>query len=207
MVLDKSSKLSKDDDLLKIQIEFEQKNPNIILCSKPFHKIEFLNRLINSVEDPIIVVDADLLYTGYVESGMIQKKENLVIFNPDGKDWREKLSEIISKVSKERFLVIIDSFNGVYNLFDELEAARLINSCIMLLSSIGNQTKSSVIVTGMARKKENGEWVLSPGGKHIIKSEKTGIFYLKKSLNDLVMSTLEKSDVDPKKFIIKQENN
>jgi hypothetical protein len=206
-VLDKSPELFIDDDLSKIQIEFEQKNPNIILCSKPFHKIEFLNRLINSVEDPIIIVDMDLLYTGYVESGMIQKKENLVIFCPEKKDWKEKLSEIISKVSKERFLVIIDSFNGVYNLFDELEAARLINSCIMLLSSIGNQTKSSVIVTGMARKKENGEWVLSPGGKHIIKSEKTGIFYLKKSLNDLVMSTLEKSDVDPKKFIIKQENN
>jgi hypothetical protein len=206
-VLDKNPELFIDDDLLKIQIEFEQKNPNIILCSKPFHKIEFINRLINSVEDPIIIVDMDLLYTGYVESGMIQKKENLVIFHPEKKDWKEKLSEIISKVSKERFLVIIDSFNGVYNLFDELEAARLINSCIMLLSSIGNQTKSSVIVTGMARKKENGEWVLSPGGKHIIKSEKTGIFYLKKSLNDLVMSTLEKSDVDPKKFIIKQENN
>jgi len=206
-VLDKNPELSMNDDLLKIQIEFEQKNPNIILCSKPFHKIEFLNRLINSVEDPIIIVDMDLLYTGYVESGMIQKKENIVIFCPDKKDWKEKLSEIISRVSKERFLVIIDSFNGVYNLFDELEAARLINSCIMLLSSIGNQTKSSVIVTGMARKKENGEWVLSPGGKHIIKSEKTGIFYLKKSLDDLVMTTLEKSDADPKKFIIKQENN
>ena len=206
-MLDKNPELFIDDDLSKIQIEFEQKNPNIILCSKPFHKIEFINRLINSIEDPIIIVDMDLLYTGYVESGMIQKKENLVIFCPEKKDWKEKLSEIISKVSKERFLVIIDSFNGVYNLFDELEAARLINSCIMLLSSIGNQTKSSVIVTGMARKKENGEWVLSPGGKHIIKSEKTGIFYLKKSLNDLVMSTLEKSDIDPKKFIIKQENN
>lgn len=206
-MLDKSPELSIDDDLSKIQIEFEQKNPNIILCSKPFHKIEFLNRLINSVEDPIIVVDVDLLYTGYVESGMIQKKENLVIFNPNNKDWKEKLSEIISKVSKERFLVIIDSFNGVYNLFDELESARPVNSCIMLLSDIGNQTKSSVIVTGMARKKENGEWVLSPGGKHIIKSEKTGIFYLKKSLNDLVITTLDSSDIDPKKFIIKEENH
>ena len=138
---------------------------------------------------------------------MIKKKENLVIFNPDNKDWREKLSEIISKVSKERFLVIVDSFNGVYNLFDELESARLFNSCIMLLSSIGNQTKSSVIVTGMARKKENDEWVLSPGGKHIIKSEKTGIFYLKKSLNDLVITSLDRTDTDPKKFIIKEENN
>ena len=205
-MLDKNPELSIDDDLTKIQIEFEQKNPNIILCSKPFHKIEFLNRLINSVKDSIIIVDMDLLYTGYVQSGMIKKKENVIIFCPDKIDWKEKLTKIISNVSKERFLVIIDSFNGVYNLFDDLESARFINSCIMLLSSIGNQTKSSVIVTGMARKKDNDEWVLSPGGKHIIKSEKTGVYFLKKSLNDLVIVTLEKADTDSRKFVIKQEN-
>ena len=205
-MLDKNPKLSIDDDLMKIQIEFEQKNPNIILCSKPFHKIEFLNRLINSVKDPIIIVDMDLLYTGYVQSGMIKKKENVTIFCPEKIDWKEKLSKIISNISKERFLVIVDSFNGVYNLFDGLESARFINSCIMLLSSIGNQTKSSVIVTGMARKKDDDEWVLSPGGKHIIKSEKTGVYFLKKSLNDLVIVTLEKVGTNSRKFIIKQEN-
>ena len=205
-MLDKNPELAIDDDLTKIQIEFEQKNPNIILCSKPFHKIEFLNRLINSVKDPIIIVDMDLLYTGYVQSGMIKKKENVTIFCPNKIDWKEKISKIISNISKERFLVIIDSFNGVYNLFDELESARFINSCIMLLSSIGNQTKSSVIVTGMARKKDDDEWVLSPGGKHIIKSEKTGVYFLKKSLNDLVIVTLEKVGTNSRKFIIKQEN-
>ena len=58
----------------------------------------------------------------------------------------------------------------------------------------------------MARKKDNDEWVLSPGGKHIIKSEKTGVYFLKKSLNDLVIVTLEKADTDSKKFVIKQES-
>ena len=203
-MLDKNPELSVDD-MIKIQIEFEQKNPNIILCSKPFHKTEFLNRLINTIEGSIIIVDMDLLYTGYVQSGMIQKKENVMIFCPDKSDWKQRLTDIISKVSKERFLIIIDSFNGVYNLFDELESARLINSCIMLLSSIGNQTKSSVIITGMARKKDD-EWVLSPGGKHIITSENTGIYFLKKLQNDLVITTLEKTDANSSKFIIKQEN-
>lgn len=203
-MLDKNPELSVDD-MIKIQIEFEQKNPNIILCSKPFHKTEFLNRLINTIEGSIIIVDMDLLYTGYVQSGMIQKKENVMIFCPDKSDWKQRLTDIISKVSKERFLIIIDSFNGVYNLFDELESARLINSCIMLLSSIGNQTKSSVIITGMARKKDD-EWVLSPGGKHIITSENTGIYFLKKLQNDLVITTIEKTDANSSKFIIKQEN-
>lgn len=194
MVLDKNPEQIIDTNLTQIQIKFEQNNPNIVLCSKPFHKIEFLNRLINSTEDPIIFIDMDLLYTGYVESKMIQKKENLTIFCPDKSDWEEKFSEIISKVSKDRFLVIIDSFNGVYNLFDDLESAIFINSCIMLLSSIGNHVKSSVVITGMARKKENDGWVLSPGGRHIIKSEKTGVYFLKKTENNLLISTLEQTD-------------
>ncbi len=191
MVLDKNPGQIIDNDLTEIQIKFEQNNPNVILCSKPFHKIEFLNRLINSTEDPIIFIDMDLLYAGYVESKMIQKKQNLTIFYPNKINWEEKFSEIISKVSKNRFLVIIDSLNGVYNLFDDLESAIFINSCLMLLSSVGNHVKSSVLITGIARKKENDDWILSPSGRHIIKSERTGVYCLKKTGNNMTISTLE----------------
>ena len=206
MVLDKSPEQVLDNNLTHIQNEFGQNTPSIVLCSEPFHKAEFLNRLINAVENPIIFVDMDLLYTGYVESGMIQKKNNVTIFHPDKISWRKKLLEIITKVSKEKFLVVIDSFNGVYNMFDDLESARFINSCIMLLSSVGRQTSSSVVITAMARKKENNEWVISPGGKQIIKSGKTGIYFLKKIDNDLVIKTFEDSDTNSKIFKIEKEN-
>jgi len=201
-VLDKSHEQILDNKLIHIQNEFEKNMPNIVLCSEPFHKAEFLNRLINSVENPIIFVDMDLLYTGYVESGMIQKKDNVIIFHLNKVSWREKLLEIISKISKEKFLVVIDSFNGVYNIFDDLESARFINSCIMLLSSVGRQTSSSVVVTTMARKKDNNEWVLLPGGKQIIKSGKTGVYFLKKIENSLMISTLGDRDINSKIFKI-----
>ncbi len=206
MVLDKSPEQILDNNLTHIQNEFEKNIPSIVLCSEPFHKMEFINRLINSFKSPIIFVDMDLLYTGYVESGMIQKKDNVIIFHPNKATWREKLSEIISKISKEKFLVVIDSFNGVYNMFDDLESARFINSCIMLLSSVGRQTSSSVVITTIARKKENNEWILLPGGKQIIKSGKTRIYFLKKIKNSLVISTLEDSDTNSKIFKIEQEN-
>ncbi len=206
MVLDKSPEQILDNNLTHIQNEFEKNIPSIVLCSEPFQKAEFLNRLINSVKSPIIFVDIDLLYTGYVESGMIQKKDNVIIFHPNKASWREKLSEIISKISKEKFLVVIDSFNGVYNMFDDLESARFINSCIMLLSSVGRQTSSSVVITAMTRKKENNEWIISPGGKQIIKSRKTGVYFLKKIENNLVISIIEDRDTNSKIFKIEQEN-
>ena len=202
MVLDKSPEWVLDNNLTHIKNEFGRNIPSIILCSEPFHKVEFFNKLINSVENPIIFVDMDLLYTGYIESGMIQKKDNVIIFHPDKTSWTKKLSDIITKISKEKFLVVIDSFNGIYNMFDDLESAIFINSCIMLLSSLGRETNSSIVIFAMARKKENKEWILSPGGKQIIKSKKTGVYFLKKNEDDLIISVLEKNDTNSKIFKI-----
>ena len=190
-MLDKNPEIILDDNLKKIYNEFKKNVPNLVLCSNSFHKIEFLNKLINSVENPIIFVDMDLLYSGYIESKMIQKRENLVIFQPNKVNWEKKLSEIISKGSKSEFLIIIDSFNGIYNLFDDLESARFVNSCIMLLASLGNQSNSTIVITAMARKKDNNKWTLSPGGKHILKSVKTGVYFLKKNQNDLKINYID----------------
>ena len=188
--MDKSPEIISDDNLEYIQNEFKKNIPNLILCSNSFHKIEFLNKIIRSTKNPIIFVDMDLLYSGYIESKMIQEKENLMIFQPSNLNWKEKLSEIITKISKKEFLIIIDSFNGIYNLFDDLESARFVNSCIMLLSSLGKQTNSTIVITAMARKKENSEWILSPGGKKIMKLVKMGIFFIKKKQNDLIINSI-----------------
>ena len=189
-MLDKSPEIILNENLEYIQNEFKKNIPNLILCSNSFHKIEFLNKIIISTKNPIIFVDMDLLYSGYIESKMIQEKENLMIFQPSNLNWKEKLSEIITKVSKKEFLIIIDSFNGIYNLFDDLESARFVNSCIMLLSSLGKQTNSTIVSTAMASKIENSEWILSPGGKHIMKSAKMEIYFLRKIQNDLTIRTI-----------------
>ena len=189
-MLDKSPEIILDDNLKYIQSEFKKNIPNLILSSNSFHKIEFLNKIISSTKNPIIFVDMDLLYSGYIESKIIQHKENLTIFQPSNLNWKEKLAEISNKISKEEFLIIIDSFNGIYNIFDDLESARFVNSCIMLLSSLGKQSNSTIIITALARKKENSEWILSPGGKKIMKLVKMGIFYIKKKQNDLIINSI-----------------
>ena len=189
-MLDKSPEIILDDNLEYIQSEFKKNIPNLILSSNSFHKIEFLNKIISYTKNPIIFVDMDLLYSGYIESKIIQHKENLTIFQPSNLNWKEKLAEISNKISKKEFLIIIDSFNGIYNIFDDLESARFVNSCIMLLSSLGKQSNSTIIITAMARKKENSEWILSPGGKKIMKSVKMGIYFIKKKQNDLIINSI-----------------
>ena len=89
-------------------------------------------------------------------------------------------------------------------MFDSIDSARFINSCIRLLSSIGRQSNSSIVIAGIARKNKNRDLVLSPGGKQVIKSSNTGIFFLKKVENDLIISVQEGNN-GSKSFKIEQK--
>ena len=206
MVLDKNPEQILDTELIYVKNEFSNKNPNIILCSEPFLKAEFLNELIESSKYPIIFLDFDLLYSGYIVSEMIKKNDRIEIYRPNKIDWKKIISEIAKRISNEKFLVVIDSFNGFYNIFDEKESGRFINASLMLLSSIGRECGSSVIITAMVRKNDNGEWILSPGGRHIIDSKKSGIYHLKRIGNSLMLSSLNQMGTTEKIFKIDHSN-
>ena len=204
--MDKNPEQILDTELIYVRNEFSNKNPNIILCSEPFLKAEFLNELINSIKCPIIFLDFDLLYSGYIVSEMIKKNDKVKIYHPNKADWKKIISEIAKRISNEKFLVVIDSFNGFYNIFDEKESGRFINASLMLLSSIGRECGSSVIITAMVRKNDNGEWILSPGGRHIIDSKKSGIYHLKRIGNSLMLSSLNQMGTTEKIFKFDHSN-
>ena len=206
MVLDKNPEQILDGKIKYGRNEFLNKNPNIILCSEPFLKAEFLNELIDSINYPVIFLDFDLLYSGYIVSEMIKKNDKVEIYRPSKANWKKIITEIAKKISNEKVLVVIDSFNGFYNIFDEKESGRFINASLMLLSSIGRESDSSVIITAMARKNDNDEWILSPGGRHIIDSKKSGTYHLKRIGNSLMLSSLNQIGTTEKIFKIDHSN-
>jgi hypothetical protein len=205
-VLDKNPEQILDDDLIYVKKEFSDKNPNIILCSEPFLKAEFLNELIDSINYPVIFLDFDLLYSGYVVSEMIKKNDSVEIYRPSKIDWKKIISEIAKRISNEKFLVVIDSFNGFYSIFDDKESGRFINASLMLLSSIGREYDSSVIITAIVRKNDDGEWILSPGGRHIIDSKKSGTYHLKRIGDSLILNSLNQVGSIEKIFKINYSN-
>jgi len=202
-VLDKNPNQVLNEVFVKLKIEFSDKNPIIILSSKPFVKSEFLINLIDSLNVPVIFFDFDLLYSGYINSGMIKKNEKVKILRPNEKDFQRHLKEVVEKISKERVLVILDSLNVLYNMFENLDSFRFTNATIMLLASIAKTTKSHIIVTAMVTKNEKKEWILSPGGKHLIESKKSGMYYLDNSESNLVLNPLNKKREKDNSFIIK----
>jgi hypothetical protein len=147
-------------------------------------------------------VDFDLLYSGYIVAEMIKKNEKVKIYRPINTDWEKIVSEIAKKISNEKFLILIDSFNGFYSIFDDREFGRFINASIMLLSFVGRESGSSIIITAMARKNDNDEWILSPSGRHIIDSKKSGMYFLQKIDNSLMLSSLNQVGITEKIFKI-----
>lgn len=206
-MLDKNPQLILDNDLTYVKKEFSTKNPNIILCSDPFLKAEILNELIDSTTFPIIFLDFDLLYSGYVVSELIKKNERVEIYRPSKIDLKKTISEIAKRISSEKSLLVIDSLNGFYNIFDEKESGRFINASLMLLSSIGSENSSLVLITALTRKNDGGEWILSPGGRHIIDSKKSGMYHLKRIDNSITVRSLNQITSTEKIFKIELFND
>ena len=202
-MLDKNPNQIFDNDLLQIKNEFLEKNPNFILSSNSFLKTEFLNKLIESVDVPVVFLDFDLLYSGYVNSGMIKKNERLEILVSSGRTFNDDIKKIIRKIENRKSLVIFDTINGLYNMFDELEYVRFINAAIMLLSSVAKNSKSLIVVTAMIRKNDS-EYTLSPTGRHLIRSKKTGFYNLIPSETGLILNIVGKSEKNIRSFEIKK---
>lgn len=188
--MDKSSEQSLSFDVSNITTEFFSKKSNLVLCKDVFDKAKFLNYLFTNTNDQIILLDTDLLMTGYFQSQMIPKRDNLMVFSPDESTWKLHLTEIIAKFSDKRCLIVIDSLNGAYNLFEGLESIRFVDSCIMLLLSMIKKSNSLLIITVSARQNKEKSWVLSPGGKEIINSENEHHYILNNQDNKLVIASL-----------------
>lgn len=200
--MDKNHNQALNQNISQIQSEFSGRNPNFVLSSNPFVKTEFLHKLVESINLPVFFLDCDLLYSGYVASGIINKNDKLKFFVTTKSSLNNDIKQIIKKIENEKSLIILDSLNGLYNMFDELEYVRFINSTIMLLSSVAKYSKSIIIITGMARKNESKEFVLSPTGRQIVRIKKAGFYELGLSKTSLILNLMENTQENKRSYEI-----
>lgn len=189
--------------LNEVKKYLEKNTLNSILCDEPFVKAVFLAKLIEQIDVPILYLDFDLLYNGYVNAEMLPRKVNVSLFSPSKNDWDQVLKKILMMILKEKSFVIIDSLNGLYNLFDYKDVGRLVNAYVMLLIFVAKESDSSVLVVNMARKKDEEEWVLSPSGRHVVDAKIMTNLYLKKQNSGIVVDVTraDESVVDSIKVI------
>jgi len=174
-----------------IQNILEQNTMNMIFYDDSFAKTAFFTKEIPNWEIPIFYFDFDLQYTGFVRARITPPLKNLTFLYPENGSLREDLKFVIEKISKKRSLIIIDSFNGFFNILEgEKDIGRLINSFLMLLASSGNHTKSTVLVGILSKLNDENKWVLYNTGRRVIDSEHFTKIQLIKSKNSIVTKVL-----------------
>ncbi len=176
-----------------------QEKFNSILYYDPFVKVTFFTKLLQDIKIPVLYLDLDLLYSGYVAAEILTPQRNVTLYNPTQETWNETLTKVLTKLSKTKSLVILDSLNGLYNIQNEQkDVGRLVVSYTMLLVSIAKKTGSYVIIPCMARYKKEEGWTLSPPGKRMIELQKAQKILLEKTDDKIVLNFLD----DSKKKII-----
>ena len=147
---------------------------NLIFYNDAFSKTKFMSKIIESFEDHIIYLDFDLLFSGYLESGHIEKPPNMEIIKPDKENLKELLPSVLTKISSRKTTLIVDSLNGLYNFIDDDNPVRVANSLIMLLTTNAKFSESILFVTCLGQKKDD-DWIL-PTGRHILEFENVNRF-------------------------------
>jgi len=182
-----------DNGTLNLESILSQTKINSILYSDPFLKAGFIAKLVQDTKIDILYLDLDLLYSGYVVSGMLTTPSNLSLFQPTMELWNKILTNILVKLSIKKSIIIVDSLNGLYNLLNEKkEIGKLVNSYIMLITSIARKTDSYVVVASMARFKKEEGWVLSPTGKRLIETNMVKKILLKQDESGIILDFLNK---------------
>lgn len=188
-VLDKNPKSFLNENIDYIKKILQHNTINSITYTEPFLKTIFLANLIPSIKNPVIYLDFDLLFSGYVTSGVISSNNTVTLLQPTKSNWNEILKTILKQISQEKSTIIIDSINGFYNLFYEIKnAGRLVNSLIMLLVCFSKMSKSHLIITTMIKQKNKDEWVLSVTGRHIVETKHMTKIHLDKKNGNLKMT-------------------
>lgn len=184
-----------DNDINNLGNILSQTKINSILYSEPFLKAGFIAKLVQDTKIDILYLDLDLLYSGYVTSGILQATQNLSLFQPTSELWNKTLTNLLIKLSTKKSLVIVDSLNGLYNLLNERkEIGKLVNSYIMLITSMARKTDSYVVVASMVRFKKEEGWILSPTGKRLIETNMVKKILLKQDESGIILDFLNNKE-------------
>src|SRR5579872_1456232 len=104
---------------LNLQTMFDQDLINSVFYSDPFLKAGFISKLVQDTKLEVLYLDLDLLYSGYVVSGILAAEKNVTLFQPTSETLYQMIKEILVKASLSQTIVVVDSLNGLYNILNQ----------------------------------------------------------------------------------------
>lgn len=149
---------------------------NALLYTDPFAKICLLCSLAKYANKRIVYIDLDTVFSAYARNRICSFDSNLKIFLPRENEFENILTDICSDM-KEGELVVLDSLNSFYHLYDSIKIGslnRLLSSYISMLLYHTRRVHCSLLVTSMIRHRKAAEWTLAPSSRRILEA-KSGV--------------------------------
>ncbi|MBM3905508.1 MAG: hypothetical protein FJ354_02345 [Thaumarchaeota archaeon] len=170
------------------ELVFDQ-NLSSITFDDAITKTYFFHKLGLVTDVPVIYVDFDLLYSGYLAANILPQNQNIELYAPKD-DWRDIFAQLTDKISTKKHLVLIDSLNGFFaTLSGNKDSGRIINSILVLLASAAQKADSAVLFGSTAKLKEDG-WVLPGIGRKIVQIQKMNFLALQQKNETLNLVSL-----------------
>jgi hypothetical protein len=196
-MLHKNQQNDSNDIITKIQKIIRNENLSSISFEDAITKTYFFHKLISITDTPVIYLDFDLLYSGYIAAKILPKTQNITVYQPTQQTWNDMSVAIMDQISQYQHLVIIDSLNGFFTtITNKKDSGRIINSHIMLFVSIGQKTNSNIVLGSISKFKKNEGWILSTIGRHVIEIDKMNLLSVKKQNSHLKLVLADHHDYE-----------
>lgn len=149
---------------------------NTLIFSDPFAKVVSTSAAVSQL-GKTLYIDLDTTFSAYAAADIIFASPVLVadVFMPSKGKLMNILKEVIDRAFAEQYsLIIIDSINSFYNMYDtsnEGSAGRInhfLGIVIMLLTHYSRELGIPILITSMLRYHKSKGWVLSPASRRLI---------------------------------------
>lgn len=187
--------LSSSSDALKIQrsdlkLLFKESALNSLVFAESFAKLCFTWCAVSEFlrHGKVIYIDLDTVFTSYVRNGIfpspsddniVGEDNKLLLYMPAANQLEDMLAEVSSGINQETRLIVIDSLNSFYTLYDDganvASMNHLLVSYVSLLLHQCKMFRASLLLTSMIRHKKTTEWILAPSSSRLIEARSSVI--------------------------------
>ncbi|MFQ5940289.1 MAG: hypothetical protein ACE5KA_01120 [Nitrososphaerales archaeon] len=182
-----------------IQLLLDKKGLNSLLFTEPFSKLCFTCSAVSEFlrRGTVIYIDLDTVFTSYVRKGIFPisaDAKDLLIYLPAANEFEEMLGDICSTINSRIDLIVMDSLNSFYHLYDGIRIGplnHLLSSYVSLLLNHSITFSSTLLVTSMIRHKKRKEWILAPSSKRLIESKSSVVLMADLLGGNLTISLLK----------------
>jgi hypothetical protein len=169
-------------DTSALPLLLDSNGMNALLYNDPFSKICFTSSVVAEFlkQGRVVYIDLDTVFTSYIRNGIYDADSGtLEIFLPSENEFESMLSDICCHLDADVGLVVVDSVNSFYHLYDKIKIGslnRLLSAYMMLLLNHTRRAGCNLLLASMIRHKKAAQWILAPSSKRLIEAKCSVIF-------------------------------